>query len=55
MARKRLSKSQVISIALLWVVLVIMMLVYSEKINFETIFVIVASGLIIFLGISKNT
>ncbi len=54
MARRRLSKNQVVCIALLWLALVIMLFAYSKEITFETIFTAVASGLIILLAISKN-
>lgn len=54
MARKRLSKTQVICIVLLWMALVTLLLVYSKELNFETIFTAIASGLIIWVGVAKN-
>jgi len=54
MARRQLSKGQVIAIALLWIALVALLFFYSKKFDFETIFTAIASGLIILLAISKN-
>ena len=55
MARKKLSKIQILCIVMLWIALVVLMLVDSPVINFEIIFTAIASGIIILVAISKNT
>ncbi|MCD7978365.1 MAG: hypothetical protein LUG51_14915 [Tannerellaceae bacterium] len=54
MARRKISNSQIICMTLLWGILCYMLLAYSEKIDFQVIFTLVASGIIIFVPIYKN-
>ena len=54
MAKRRLTNSQVACLTLLWGILCYMLLAYSSKITFETIFWILASGIIVFVPIYKN-
>lgn len=51
---KQLSKSQIICIVLLWIALCVMLVVSAKEINWETIFTMVASGVIILIGVTKN-
>ena len=44
MARRKITNSQAVCITLLWGVLCYMLLVYSETINFDVIFALVASA-----------
>ena len=53
MARRKITNSQAVCITLLWGVLCYM-LVYSETINFDVIFALVASAIIVFVPIYKN-
>ncbi len=54
MARRKLTNSQIVCITLLWVLLCYILLTYSVKIDFNAIFAIVASGIIVFVTIYKN-
>ena len=45
MARRKITNSQAVCITLLWGVLCYMLLVYSETINFDVIFALVASAI----------
>lgn len=54
MAKQKLSNSQIVCITLLWGILCYILLVYSNEITGETIFAIVASGIIVFVPIYKN-
>lgn len=54
MARRKITNSQAVCITLLWSVLCYMLLVYSEKITFDVIFALVASGIIVFVPIYKS-
>ena len=54
MARRKITISQAVCITLLWGVLCYMLLVYSETINFDVIFALVASAIIVFVPIYKN-
>jgi len=54
MARRKITNSQAVCLTLLWGVLAYMLLVYSEKITFNVIFVLVASAIIVFVPIYKN-
>ncbi|MCC8096291.1 MAG: hypothetical protein LIP05_13635 [Tannerellaceae bacterium] len=54
MARRKISNSQIVCIVLLWGILCYMLLAYSEKIDFNVIFTLVASGIIVFVPIYKN-
>ena len=47
MARRKITNSQAVCITLLWGV-------YSETINFDVIFALVASAIIVFVPIYKN-
>lgn len=54
MVRKRLTNSQVVCLTLLWGVLCYMLLAYSKEITGQTVFWIIASGIIVFVPIYKN-
>lgn len=54
MARRKITNSQAVCITLLWGVLCYMLLVYSEKVTFDIIFALVASGIIVFVPIYKS-
>ena len=54
MARRKITNSQAVCITLLWGVLCYMLLVYSETINFDDIFALVASAIIVFVPVYKN-
>lgn len=54
MARRKITNSQVVCITLLWGFLCYMMLISSEKITLDTIFVMVASAIIVFVPIYKQ-
>ena len=54
MARRKITNSQAVCITLLWGVLCYMLLVYSETINFDVIFALVASAIIVFVPIYSN-
>ena len=49
MARRKITNSQAVCSTLLWGVLCYMLLVYSETINFDVIFALVASAIIVFV------
>ena len=53
MARRKITNSQAVCITLLWGVLCYMLLVYSETINFDVIFALVASAIIDFVVFSN--
>ncbi|MDF9828876.1 hypothetical protein M2133_000199 [Parabacteroides sp. PF5-6] len=53
MARRKISNSQAVCIILLWGTLCYMLLAYSE-ITFYTLFVLVASAVIVFVPLYKN-
>ena len=55
MARRKITNSQAVCITLLWGVLCYMLLVYSETINFDVIFALVASAIIVFVPITFAT
>ena len=48
MARRKITNSQAVCITLLWGVLCYMLLVYSETINFDVIFALVASACLLY-------
>ena len=53
--KKGLSKSQIICIILLWVALCVMLFTLPSAYTLgENIFIAIASGIIIFVGISKG-
>ena len=54
MARRKITNSQAVCITLLWGVLCYMLLVYSETINYDVIFALVASAIIVFVPVYKN-
>jgi L-asparagine transporter-like permease len=54
MARRKISTSQAVCIITLWFVLCYLLLTYSETISAYTAFVIVASGIIVFIPLYKN-
>lgn len=54
MRRRKITNSQAVCIVLLWGVLAYMLLVYSEKITFDVVFALVASGIIVFVPVYKN-
>jgi amino acid permease len=54
MARRKITNSQAVCITLLWGVLCYMLLTYSEKVTFDIIFALVASGIIVFVPIYKS-
>ncbi len=54
MARRKITNSQAVCITLLWGVLCYMLLAYSEKINFDVVFTLVASAIIVFVPLYKN-
>lgn len=54
MARRKITNTQAVCIILLWGILCYLLLAYSETINTYTIFVIVASGIIVFVPLYKN-
>lgn len=54
MAHRKITNSQAVCITLLWGVLCYMLLAYSEKITFDVIFTLVASGIIVFVPIYKS-
>lgn len=53
MARKKLSQSQIASIIILWVVLVVYIILYAE-ISVFTITSIIMSGAIVFIPVYKS-
>ncbi len=54
MARRKITNSQAVCLTLLWGVLCYMLLAYSKKIDFNVIFALVASAIIVFVPIYKN-
>ncbi len=54
MARRKITNSQAVCITLLWGVLCYMLLAYSKTINFDVIFALVASAIIVFVPLYKN-
>ncbi|MDR3267783.1 MAG: hypothetical protein LBT83_01780 [Tannerella sp.] len=54
MARRKITTSQAICIISLWFILCYLMLTYSKNIDFYTVFVIVASAIIVFVPICKS-
>jgi hypothetical protein len=55
MARRKLTNGQIICITILWGFLCYMLLAYSKEIDLGVIFPIIASGIIVFVTIYKNT
>lgn len=54
MARRKITNSQAVCITLLWGALCYMLLAYSERINFDVIFALIASAIIVFVPLYKN-
>lgn len=54
MARRKISNTQAVCIILLWVILCYMLLAYSETIDFNVIFAIIASAIIVFVPLYKS-
>ena len=54
MARRKITNSQAVCLTLLWGILCYLLVAYSQTINFDVIFAIVASGIIVFVPIYKN-
>ena len=54
MARRKITNSQAVCITLLWGVLCYMLLAYSKTINFDVIFALIASAIIVFVPLYKN-
>lgn len=54
MARRKITNSQAVCLVLLWGILCYMLLAYSPAINFDVIFALVASAIIVFVPVYKN-
>lgn len=54
MARRKITNSQAVCIILLWGILCYMLLFYTETINFDVVFALVASAIIVFVPLYKN-
>ncbi|MDR2120097.1 MAG: hypothetical protein LBP64_04390 [Tannerella sp.] len=54
MARRKITNTQAVCIILLWSILCYMLLTYSATIDFYTIFIIITSGIIVFVPLWKN-
>lgn len=54
MAKRKISQSQIICMAMLWALLCYMLFTYSKTINFYTFFVVICSGILIFVPIYKS-
>lgn len=54
MARRKITNSQAVCLILLWGILCYMLLSYSKTINFDVIFALVASAIIVFVPLYKN-
>ncbi|RHJ91096.1 hypothetical protein [Parabacteroides bouchesdurhonensis] len=54
MARRKITNSQIVCITLLWGILCYILLANSQTINFDVIFTLVASAIIVFVPIYKN-
>lgn len=54
MARRKITNSQAACLVLLWGILCYMLLAYSPAINFDVIFALVASAIIVFVPVYKN-
>ncbi len=54
MKRRKITNSQAVCIIILWGLLCYMLLAYSKKIDFNVIFSIVASAIIVFVPLYKN-
>jgi hypothetical protein len=54
MARRKLTNSQIVCITILWGFLCYLLLANSPKIDFQVVFALMASGIIVFVTIYKN-
>ncbi|MCC8142685.1 MAG: hypothetical protein LUD02_15000 [Tannerellaceae bacterium] len=54
MARRKITNSQIVCITLLWGVLCYMLLTYSTTIDFNVLFTLVASAIIVFVPLYKS-
>ena len=54
MYKRKISNSQIVCLTLLWGVLCYLLLTSSESIGFRQIFILIASGIIVFVPIYKN-
>lgn len=54
MARRKITNRQAVFILLFWGALCFLLLTSTEKITFDSIFAIVASGIIVFVPLYKN-
>ena len=54
MARRKITNSQIVCITLLWGILCYILLANSQTINFDVIFTLVASAIIVFVPIYKS-
>ncbi|MDR1676583.1 MAG: hypothetical protein LBR86_08975 [Tannerella sp.] len=54
MARRKITASQAACIIILWGILCYLLLTYSETVDFYTVFIIVASALIVFVPVYKS-
>ena len=54
MAKRKMSDTQIVCIILLWVLLCYLLLRYSVRIDTYVIFVIIVSGVLVFVPIYKS-
>ncbi|MDR1336838.1 MAG: hypothetical protein LBK22_08425 [Tannerella sp.] len=54
MARRKITSSQAVCIIILWGILCYLMLTYSKTVDFYTVFVLVASAIIVFVPVYKS-
>jgi len=54
MARRKITTTQAICIILLWGLLCYLMLAYSRPVDFYTVFILIASGIIVFVPLYKS-
>ncbi|MDR1455485.1 MAG: hypothetical protein LBJ01_07540 [Tannerella sp.] len=54
MARRKITSSQAVCIIVLWGILCYMLLTYSKTVDFYTVFIMVASAVVVFVPIYKN-
>jgi hypothetical protein len=54
MARRKITNTQAVCIILLWGLLCYMLLAYSRTIDLYTVFIIAASGMIVFVPLYKS-
>ncbi|MDR1406912.1 MAG: hypothetical protein LBJ23_02540 [Tannerella sp.] len=54
MARRKITNSQAICIILLWGILCYLLLTYGGPVDAYTIFILIASGIVVFVPLYKN-